>query len=228
MSVVKSVIDDSLERLEVDEMLSEEFEGAGYGGIDLEKTPQGTRITLYAMRPGRVIGKRGRTIKKVTARLEREHGIPDPFITVVEVEVPELNPRIMASRIADALERGVNYRRATFWALRRIMDSGAMGCEILIKGKIRSDKSRFEKVSRGYVPKSGHPSTEHLESATAHVKLKGGMMGVTVSIVPPDAEFPDKISIEDLPKAETLEEYQPPEGLEPDATEYVAETTIET
>jgi small subunit ribosomal protein S3 len=179
------------------------------------------------MRPGRVIGKRGRTIKDVTARLEKDLGIPNPIVTVVEVEVPELNPRIMASRIADALERGVHYRRSIYWALRRIMDSGAIGCEILIKGKIRSDRSRFEKVSEGYIPKSGHPSTKYLKSATAHVKLKRGIIGVTVSIIPPDADFPDKINLEDLPMVEVPEEdTQLPEEL--DVAEYVVESMIET
>jgi small subunit ribosomal protein S3 len=229
MSVVKRIIEDSIESLEIDELLAEEFKHAGYGGIDLAKTPQGTLITLYTMRPGRVIGKRGRTIKRVTARLESELGIPDPQITVVEVEVPELDPRIMASRIADALERGVHYRRAIFWALRRIMEVGAIGCEILVKGKIRSDKSRFEKVSEGYIPKSGDPAIRQLRSATIHVKLKRGIMGVTVTIVPPESEFPDKVSLEALTDVEVSEdEYELSEVLEHDEVENLVESKIET
>jgi small subunit ribosomal protein S3 len=228
MSAVKRIMEDSLKRLEIEEFLAEVYKRAGYGSIKLTKTPYGTQINLYAMNPGRVIGKRGRTIKEVTARLENELGIPNPQITVVEVEVPELNPQIMASRIADALERGIHYRRAVFWALRRIMDSGAIGCEIIVKGKLRSRRSRFEKVSEGYLPKSGNPSTEYLKSAIAHVKTKRGITGVTVSIVPPDAEFPDKIDIEDLKKAETQEEdHQLSEELQADAADHV-ESMVET
>jgi small subunit ribosomal protein S3 len=223
MSVVKRIIQDSIERVKVDELLMEEYEQAGYGGITLTKTPLGAQINLFAMRPGRVIGKRGRAIKAASLRLETELGLPNPQITVVEVEVPEMNPQIMASRIANALERGVHFRRAIFWSLRRIMDSGAIGCEVLLKGPLRSARSRFEKVVEGYVPKSGDPALRNVRSATMHVKMKRGVLGVTVSIVPPDAKFPDKVSLDELPEIE----YQPPMVVEPETPEAEAQSEAE-
>lgn len=197
MSAVKRVINDSLERLKVEELLSDEFEEAGFGGVTITRTPLGTQINLYTMRPGRVIGKRGHAIKTASERLEKELGISNPQITVVEVEVPELNPRIMASRIANALERGVHFRRVIFWALQRIMSAGAVGCEIILRGKLRSDRSRFEKVTEGYIPKSGEPSQRNTRIWTTHVKMKSGIYGITVKIVPPDVQFPDKLKLEE-------------------------------
>jgi len=223
MSVVKRIIQDSIERVKVDELLMEEYEQAGYGGITLTKTPLGAQINLFAMRPGRVIGKRGRAIKAASSRLEMELGLPNPQITVVEVEVPEMNPQIMASRIANALERGVHFRRAIFWSLRRIMDSGAIGCEVLLKGPLRSARSRFEKVVEGYVPKSGDPALRNVRSATMHVKMKRGVLGVTVRIVPPDAKFPDKVSLDELPEIE----YQAPMVVEPETPEAEAKSEAE-
>jgi small subunit ribosomal protein S3 len=202
LSVVKRIIKNNIEKVKVDELLAEEYEQAGYGGIQLTKTPLGAQINLFAMRPGRVIGKRGRAIKAASERLENELGLPNPQITVIEVEIPELNPQIMASRVANALERGVHFRRAIFWSLRRIMDSGALGCEIVLKGPLRSARSRFEKVVEGYVPKSGDPALRNVNSATRHVKMKRGTLGVTVSIVAPDAKFPDKVSLDGLPDIE--------------------------
>ena len=219
MSVVKRIVRDGKERMNVDELLGKEFEQAGYGGITLTKTPLGAQINLYTMRPGRVIGKRGRAIKEASERLEKELGLANPQITVVEVEVPELNPQIMASRVANALERGVHFRRSMFWSLRRIMDSGALGCEITLKGPIRSARSRFERVSEGYIPKAGYPSQKYLRHATIHVKMKRGILGVTVNIVPPDAKFPDKISLEGLPEIQYPEEIYVPEGAEAEAAE---------
>jgi small subunit ribosomal protein S3 len=224
MSVVKRIIQDNIEKVKVDELLAEEYEQAGYGGITLTKTPLGAQINLFAMRPGRVIGKRGRAIKAASERLENELGLPNPQITVVEVEVPELNPRIMAARIANALERGVHYRRAIFWSLRRTMESGAIGCEILLKGKLRSDRGRYEKVSDGYIPKSGDPALTYVKSATMHVKMKKGTFGVTVTIVPPDAKFPDKVDLTGLPVIEyPEEEIELPEGVESEAPEAAPE-----
>ena len=216
MSVVKRIVRDGKERMNVDELLGKEFEQAGYGGITLTKTPLGAQINLYTMRPGRVIGKRGRAIKEASERLEKELGLANPQITVVEVEVPELNPQIMASRVANALERGVHFRRSMFWSLRRIMDSGALGCEITLKGPIRSARARFERVSEGFIPKAGYPSQKYLRHATIHVKMKRGILGVTVNIVPPDAKFPDKISLDGLPEIQYPEETYIPEGVEPE------------
>ncbi len=220
MSVVKKIIQDNILKVKVDELLAEEYEQAGYGGITLTKTPLGTQINLYAMRPGRVIGKRGSAIRKASERLELELGLPNPQITVVEVEVPELDPRIMAARIANALERGIHYRRALFWSLRRTMESGALGCEILLKGKLRSDRGRYEKVVDGFIPKAGEAAQRYVRKAVIHVKQKKGTFGVTVIIVPPDAKFPDKIDLSGLPVIEYPEdEIALPAGVEPDAVE---------
>jgi len=227
MSVVKRIVRDGKERMNVDELLGKEFEQAGYGGITLTKTPLGAQINLYTMRPGRVIGKRGRAIKEASERLEKELGLANPQITVVEVEVPELNPQIMASRVANALERGVHFRRSMFWSLRRIMDSGALGCEITLKGPIRSARARFERVSEGYIPKAGYPSQKYLRHATIHVKMKRGILGVTVNIVPPDAKFPDKISLEGLPEIQYPEETYVPEVVEAEAKVAEQPTTPE-
>jgi small subunit ribosomal protein S3 len=220
MSVVKKIVQDNLLKVKVDELLAEEYEQAGYGGITLTKTPLGTQINLYAMRPGRVIGKRGSAIRAASERLEFELGLPNPQITVVEVEVPELDPRIMAARIANALERGIHYRRALFWSLRRTMESGALGCEILLKGKLRSDRGRYEKVVDGYIPKAGEAAQKYVRRAVIHVKQKKGTFGVTVVIVPPDAKFPDKVDLSGLPVIEYPEdEIVLPAGVEPDAVE---------
>jgi small subunit ribosomal protein S3 len=221
MSATKRLIKDSLEKLKLDELLKEELKEAGYGGVSITKTPLGTQITLYTMRPGRVIGKRGQTIKELSARIESELGMPNPQIAVVEVEVPELDPYIMAARIASAVERGIHYRRAIFWAARRIMAAGARGVEISVKGKLRSDRGRYEIVREGFIPKAGHPASVYCKTATIPVKLKLGIMGVMVTIVSPGAEFPDKVSLEKLPeeaeerKEEELspiEEEEPPEA----------------
>ncbi|UCD43853.1 MAG: 30S ribosomal protein S3 [Candidatus Bathyarchaeota archaeon] len=217
MSVVKRIIRDNIEKVKVDELLADEYEQAGYGGITLTKTPLGAQINLFAMRPGRVIGKRGRAIKAATERLEQELGLSNPQITVVEVEFPELNPQIMAARIANALERGVHYRRAVFWSLNRTMEAGALGCEVVIRGPLRSNRARYEKVSEGFVPKSGDPALKYVKKAVVHVKQKKGMFGINVTIVPPESRFPDKVSLDSLPVIEyPEEEVELPAGVEPE------------
>jgi small subunit ribosomal protein S3 len=203
LSVVKHFITESLKRTEIDEFLRNEFERAGYGGVDVAKTPLGTHVVIYAMRPGLVIGRGGETIKELARVLEEKFQLPNPQISVAEIEVPEFNPYVVASRVTSALQRGVHFRRAGFWALRQTMDAGALGAEIVISGKLRTERARFEKFHAGYLPKSGEPALRYLRTAEMHVQLKVGILGVKVKILPPDAQFPDKVEIlENVPKME--------------------------
>lgn len=209
MSVVKHFIEEAVKRTKIDEFLRNELDRSGYGGVDMTKTPLGTHMVIYAMRPGVVIGRGGGAIKNLTRVLEEEFGVPNPQISVAEIEVPELNAHVMASRIASSLTRGVHYRRAGYWALNRIMEAGALGAEISISGKLRSDRSRYEKFRAGYLAKSGDAALKHMRKAEVHVQLKPGSLGVKVLIMPPEARFPDQVSIvEEIPeeeKAKTVE-----------------------
>jgi small subunit ribosomal protein S3 len=158
------------------------------------------------MRPGIVIGRGGETIKDLAAILEENFKISNPQISVSEIEVPEFNAHVVASRVASALQRGVHFRRAGFWALNQVMDAGALGAEIVISGKLRTERARFEKFRAGYFPRCGEPALKYMKKAEAHVQLKPGIIGVRVKLMPPDAQFPDKIQItEELPPEETEE-----------------------
>ncbi len=198
MSVVKHFIEDSIKKAEIDEFLQNEFERAGYGGVSITKTPLGTHLVIYTMRPGIVIGRGGETIRALATVLEENFQLPSPQISVAEIEIPELNAYVVASRIASALKRGVHYRRAGFWGLNQIMDAGAQGAEIIISGKLRTDRARYEKFRSGYLPKSGEPPRKHMRKAELHVQLKPGILGVKVRLIPPDAEFPDQVQVQIL------------------------------
>jgi small subunit ribosomal protein S3 len=206
MSIVKRFITESIKKTEIDEFLQKKLERAGYGGVDISKTPLGTHVVIYAMRPGIVIGRGGETIKDLATTLEENFNISNPQISVSEIEVPEFNAFVVASRIASALQRGVHFRRAGFWALNQVMDAGALGAEIVISGKLRTERARFEKFRAGYFPRCGDAALKYMKKAEAHVQLKPGIIGVRVKIMPPDAQFPDKIQIiEELPPEEIEE-----------------------
>ncbi|MCW4021587.1 MAG: 30S ribosomal protein S3 [archaeon] len=220
MSVVKHFIEDSIKKIEIEEFLQNEFERAGYGGVSITKTPLGTHLVIYTMRPGLVIGRGGETIRALAQILEQQFQLPSPQISVAEIEVPELNAHVVASRIASALKRGIHYRRSAFWAITNAMEAGALGIEIIISGKLRTDRARYEKFVEGYLPKSGEPPRRYMRSAELHVHLKPGTLGVKVSLLPPDAVFPDKLEVYDIPE----EREAKPEPIQEEA---VAETPVE-
>jgi small subunit ribosomal protein S3 len=159
------------------------------------------------MRPGLVIGRGGGTIRELAKTLEEKFKVSNPQISVSEMEIPELNAYVVASRIASALQRGVHYRRSGYWALTQVMEAGALGVEIIISGKLRTDRARYEKFRAGYLPRCGDLALKYMRKAEVDVQMKLGMLGVKVRIMPPDAKFLDKPQIvENLPEEETEEE----------------------
>ena len=186
--------------MELDEFLDSTLKDAGYGGVDVQKTPIGTRITLYVTRPGLVIGRKGSGIKDLTSRLEVKFGLSNPQISVQEVTVPELNPKIMCNRIAQLVERGTAFRRAALWTINTITNAGALGVEVSVAGKLRSERAHFEKHSAGIVPKSGDVAGRVVKVGITHVLTKMGLMGIQLKIalkneIPAEFEFSEDAKV---------------------------------
>jgi small subunit ribosomal protein S3 len=193
-SAVKSILAMHRTYAEIDEYLEKELREAGYAGVDIQKNPIGSRITVFVTRPGLAIGRRGTGIKDLTERVAAKFNLPNPQIAVSEVEMPELNPRIMAARTAQIVSRGTAFRRAATWTMNSIMAAGASGVEIGVAGKLRSDRSHSEKYRMGVVPKSGEASKQVVREATTDVLLKLGLYGIQVKIalrdsMPPMVEY---------------------------------------
>ena len=195
MADEQQFIENGLQRTQIDEFFQEELGRAGYGGMEIAKTPMGTQIVLKAEKPGMVIGKGGKNIRKITSTLESDFGLEDPQVDVQEVEEPDLNARIVADRLANALERGWYFRKAGHTTIDRIMESGALGAEIVLSGKVTGARSRVEKFNRGYIKHNGEPAEEIVDHGIGTAVVQLGTIGVQVKIIPPDAELPDDFEI---------------------------------
>ena len=190
--------------MELNEYLSSSLSEAGYGGAEVQKTPIGTKITLFVIRPGLVIGRKGSGIRDLTTRLEQQFNLENAQVSVTEVTKPELNPNIMANRIAQLIERGTAFRRASLWTINTIMGAGVMGVEITISGKLRGERAHFEKHSAGTIPKSGKVAEEVVRSSTNSILTKMGLVGIKLKIsLKEETHLDFDLSLEPQPKVET-------------------------
>lgn len=182
MSSLRNVLKDNYNMMLLMEYLKEQVKEAGFSHIEIAKAPTGTRVTLHVTRPGIVIGRKGTGIRELTERLEKDFELKTPQITVEELSKPELSPTVMCNRMASHIERGIAFRRTTMWMIRQIMESGAMGVEITVSGKLRGDRSSFEKHQAGDLPKAGHRAGLIVAEDIAHVKTPMGLIGIRIRI----------------------------------------------
>lgn len=224
MAAERKFVAENVRRVLLKEYLMKEVSRAGFGGLDVQRTPMGTRVLLTTERPGLVIGRRGQTIKNLTTVIEERFGFENPQIEVQEVKEPSLNAQIMAEKLAFSLERGWHFRRAGHSTVRRIMDIGkARGCHIILAGKLTGQRHRTEKFKEGYIKFCGEPKANFIDHGYAVAKLKMGVIGVTVEIMDKEAKLPADITVKNKTEAAALvpELFAAPAEAAPAETEEV-------
>jgi len=206
MSAVKNVIKDNYNMMLLRDFLREKIKDAGFSHAEISKTPTGTRVALHVTRPGIVIGRKGVGIRELTEILNTEFGLKNPQISVIEIPKPELSPNVMCNRMASHIERGTAFRRATMWTMQQIMDSGALGVQITISGKLRGDRSAFEKHTAGILPRAGHHAEVIVDEDIAHVKTPMGLIGIRIRIAIKEKVIPEFELKKDKSKEETTKQ----------------------
>ncbi|MEM4332373.1 MAG: 30S ribosomal protein S3 [Candidatus Micrarchaeia archaeon] len=200
MAVERKFIEDSILRFRIAEFMKEQLERAGFSNLTIQKTPLLTLINAEVTNPGKVIGRKGKTINEITDKLKTEFHLENPKINITVVNNPDLEPQVVARRLVKLIEMGKNPRRMMHSMVKSIMDAGAVGCEIVIGGKLAAKGGRAKsfRVIAGYLPKSGEPA-RWVKVAKVTAYPKPGAIGVQVRIAPPNVQFPDKKAEVELP-----------------------------
>ncbi len=198
MAVERKFVNEAVNRLLVKDFVQKETSRAGFGGLDIQRTPLGTRVNIIAERPGMVIGRRGSTINQLTADLGTKFAdtLDNPQVGVEEPKGnPALNAQIMAFKVAESLERGWHFGRVGHSTVQRIMSAGAQGCIIEIAGKLTGQRKRREKFIAGHIKYCGETATELMDAGYAQAKKKLGSIGCRVLIMRQDAVLPDNVTV---------------------------------
>ncbi len=196
-STIRNFIDRNVERQLVREFLLSKTERAGFGGLDFQRTPEGTKVTLSAERVGMVIGRKGKIINELQRHLQDNFNLENPRLEVAEIDNPALNAQVMASKLASALERGWYFRRAGHSSLMNIMDAGAKGCLVVLSGKLTGSRNRTQKFQKGNIKYCGDTALQFMDVGKAVCVKKLGTIGCTVAIMHADSKLPHEIRIKD-------------------------------
>jgi len=206
MALEKKFVKEAIRNRDVEEFLADQFARAGYSHCEIQRTPLSIRITVFAHKPGLIIGRGGKNIDAIIQSLKEKFGFENPQIDIQEVKIPDLDPFVISKWIVSAVERGINYKRVAHLALERIMGAGAVGVAIRISGKIGGDMSRTEKFSAGYLKYSGEPAETDVKTAYAQANVKLGIIGIQVRILTePPKELELLKKIESKPEEEKEE-----------------------
>lgn len=183
MAQERKFVAQAIRRNEIEKFLENEFTRAGYSHTDIQRTPLAMRITVHAHKPGMIIGRGGKNIDKISEMLKKEFGFENLQLDVQEVMNPNTDAHIVAKGIANAIERGLNYKKVVNMTVSRVMHSGAIGIAIRIGGKIGGAMSRVEKFTEGYLKFAGDTAETLVSTAYATANVKLGVIGIQVRIL---------------------------------------------
>lgn len=160
--------------------LKERLQAAGVSRIIIERPHKKCRVTIYAARPGVVIGKKGADIDKLRKKVS-DITASDVTINIVEIRKPELDATLVAESIAQQLERRVAFRRAMKRAVQSAMRLGAEGIRINCSGRLGgAEIARMEWYREGRVPL--HTLRADIDYGVATAFTTFGTCGVKVWI----------------------------------------------
>lgn len=179
-----------LEDVKIRRFLMGRLKLAGIVRVQIDRSINKLKITLFVSRPGVVIGRGGTGLELLKKELYKLVDIPDPkknleLEDIIEVKNPELSAYLVAVRITEQLEKRLPYRRVVTKMIERVMGSGAKGIKVILAGRVGgAEISRIEKFGDrgkiGTIP-SGTLRAD-IDYAQIPVLTRSGYIGLKVWI----------------------------------------------
>jgi len=205
--IERRIVAQKKKEYQIQEMIASKVKGSGYSHTKLQRTPLGEKIIIHAARPGLIVGRKGQNIIKLTKNLKNNFELENPQIEINEIDNTNTDAMVVAGKIAESLERfgTARFKGIMHKTMEEVMNSGALGIEIVISGKIPGSRAKSWRVYSGYLKKCGDIAINWVSKAKVRAVIKTGVVGVKVSIMPPDIKLPDNIQLLEE-KQEIIEE----------------------
>lgn len=166
------------EDFKVQDYIKSTMKHAGISRVELERAAQKVKVTIFASRPGIIIGRKGEAADQLKADLVKLSK-NDVTVNIKEVKRPEIDAQLIAQNIATQLQRRIAFRRAIKRALASAMRLNIQGCKIMVGGRLNgAEMSRREWVREGRVPL--HTMRAEIDYGTAEARTTYGVIGVKV------------------------------------------------
>jgi small subunit ribosomal protein S3 len=186
------------EEFGVKEFIKREFGKGKVSTVKIEYTPVGEKVIVSTHKPGLIIGKRGESIEKLTEVLKKRFKMENPHVDIAEIKRPDLDAQLVADDIALSLERfgSLRFKAIAYKALTRMKSAGALGAEIVLGGRLPSERAKTWRFKFGYLKKTGDAAND-VDYAESTGKDKQGVVGIKVSILPPETILNEEVIVND-------------------------------
>jgi len=172
------------EDLKIRKFIKEKFAAAAIARIQIERFASRVRITIFAARPGMLIGKKGAeldVLRQDVMKMVEGKDIRDIAVDVNEIKRAETNAQLVAENVAMQLERRIGFRRAMKRAIQQAMDMGVDGIKINCAGRLGgAELARTEQYKEGRVPL--HTLKANIDYGFVEANTTAGKIGVKVWI----------------------------------------------
>ena len=194
----KKFVADGVFQAELNEFLTKCLGTEGYAGIEVRATSMSTEIRVRATKTTDLLEKQARKVRELKSLIEKRYNFNDED-NKVELSIKpfpydrNLSSSAQAENLKFKLLGGTPVRVAANNILGLVMRrGGAIGCEIMISGKIRGQRAKSQKYKQGYLVSTGQPKLEFVDVAVRHVQLRQGVLGVKVKIMMDASKAPGK------------------------------------
>jgi small subunit ribosomal protein S3 len=169
-----------LEDINIRKFVMKTLPQAAISKVVIERPAKLCRVSIYAARPGVIIGKKGADIEKLKKQINK-YTDAEVSLNIVEIRKPEVDSRLVAQGIADQLIRRIAFRRAMKRAMQSAMRLGAEGIKITCGGRLGgAEIARVESYREGRVP--AHTLRANIDYAEAEALTAYGIIGIKVWI----------------------------------------------
>ncbi|MXO71402.1 30S ribosomal protein S3 [Alteraurantiacibacter buctensis] len=164
------------EDLKIRKFVMESLPQAAISKVVIERPAKLCRVSIFAARPGVIIGKKGADIEKLRGQIAKLTA-SEVKLNIVEIRKPEIDAKLVAQGIADQLIRRVAFRRAMKRAMQSAMRLGAEGIKIMCSGRLGgAEIARVEQYREGRVPL--HTLRANVDYAEAEALTAYGIIGI--------------------------------------------------